>query len=245
MGRTSRRDIPLLQLLPNALTMTAIGAGLSAIRAAVEHDFKTAALLILLAALLDGVDGRVARMLGSHSKVGAELDSLADFVNFGVAAPLMLYFWALQDYRKIGWIAVLIFAVCCVLRLARFNVDAKSDQPTAASAYFTGVPSPAGAMLLLLPMFMSFAFANAAVLPDPLLCIYTTVVGLLMISTIPTWSFKTTRIAPGNVRYFLLGVVVLAAAVLTYPWITLVALCMAYICAVIWGFFLWRKRMRG
>ncbi|WP_372804706.1 CDP-alcohol phosphatidyltransferase family protein, partial [Loktanella salsilacus] len=108
MARAPRRDVALLQLLPNALTLTAIGAGLSAIRAAVEHDFKTAALLLLFAALLDGVDGRLARMLGSHSKVGAELDSLADFVNFGVAAPLMLYFWALQDYRKIGWIAVLI-----------------------------------------------------------------------------------------------------------------------------------------
>ena len=235
MARAPRRDVALLQLLPNALTLTAIGAGLSAIRAAVEQDFKTAALLILFAALLDGIDGRVARMLGSHSKVGAELDSLADFLNFGVAAPLMLYFWALQDYRKIGWIAVLIFAVCCVLRLARFNVDAKSEDPGPKADHFVGVPSPAGAMLVLLPMFTSFAFADAAVLPDPVLCVYMTLIGLLMISGIRTASFKSARIAPGNVRYVLLGVVVLISAVLTYPWITLVALCVAYIMAVVWG----------
>jgi CDP-diacylglycerol--serine O-phosphatidyltransferase len=234
MARAPRRDVALLQLLPNALTLTAIGAGLSAIRSAVEHDFKTAALLLLFAALLDGIDGRVARMLGSHSKVGAELDSLADFVNFGVAAPLMLYFWALQDYRKIGWIAVLIFAVCCVLRLARFNVDAKSGEVPTTFEYFIGVPSPAGAMLVLLPMFTSFAFADAALLPDPVLCVYMAAIGLLMISSIRTSSFKSLRIAPGNIRYVLLGVIVLIAAVLTYPWITLVALCAAYIAGVVW-----------
>ena len=234
MARAPRRDVALLQLLPNALTLTAIGAGLSAIRSAVEHDFKTAALLLLFAALLDGIDGRVARMLGSHSKVGAELDSLADFVNFGVAAPLMLYFWALQDYRKIGWIAVLIFAVCCVLRLARFNVDAKSGEVSTTFDDFIGVPSPAGAMLVLLPMFTSFAFADAALLPDPVLCVYMAAIGLLMISSIRTSSFKSLRIAPGNIRYVLLGVIVLIAAVLTYPWITLVALCAAYIAGVVW-----------
>mgnify|MGYP003668876518 CR=1 FL=1 len=234
MARAPRRDVALLQLLPNALTLTAIGAGLSAIRSAVEHDFKTAALLLLFAALLDGIDGRVARMLGSHSKVGAELDSLADFVNFGVAAPLMLYFWALQDYRKIGWIAVLIFAVCCVLRLARFNVDAKSGEVPTTFEDFIGVPSPAGAMLVLLPMFTSFAFADAALLPDPVLCVYMAAIGLLMISSIRTSSFKSLRIAPGNIRYVLLGVIVLIAAVLTYPWITLVALCAAYIAGVVW-----------
>ncbi|SHE55851.1 CDP-diacylglycerol---serine O-phosphatidyltransferase [Loktanella atrilutea] len=231
----ARRDVPLLQLLPNALTITAIGAGLSAIRAAVEHDFKTAVLLILFAALLDGIDGRVARLLGSYSKVGAELDSLADFVNFGVAAPLMLYFWALQDYRKIGWIAVLVFAICCVLRLARFNVDAKEAPSGTKADHFVGVPSPAGAMLVLLPMFTSFAFADAALLPDPLLCLYMAGIGLLMISGLRTSSFKSVRIARGNVRYALLGVVVLIAALLAYPWITLVALCLAYIVGVVWG----------
>ncbi len=236
-----RRDVSLLQLLPNALTLTAIGAGISAIRAAVEQDFKTALLLVLFAAALDGIDGRVARLLGHSSKVGAELDSLADFVNFGVAAPLMLYFWALQDYRKIGWIAVLIFAVCCVLRLARFNVDAKSETPTATGAYFTGVPSPAGALLVLLPMSVSFAFADAALLPAPLLCAYMAGIGLLMISEVPTWSFKATRIPPGQVRYALLGVVILAAAVFAYPWITLVGLSLAYVAAVAWGLLVWRR----
>ena len=187
-------EFSLFQLLPNALTILAICAGLTAIRLGVQGDYVLSVLLIIGAGIIDGVDGRLARLLGSSSKMGAELDSLADFLNFGVAAPLTLYFWALQDMRGLGWISVLVFAVCCVIRLARFNVTAKSDEPR-DSAYFQGVPSPAGALLVMLPMYLSFAIADRAVLPDTVICLYMIAVGLLLISRLPTWSFKTTKLS--------------------------------------------------
>ncbi|SEN28734.1 CDP-diacylglycerol---serine O-phosphatidyltransferase [Loktanella fryxellensis] len=232
MARLPRRDVPLLHLLPNVLTIAAIAAGLSAIREAVDRDFSTAVLLLMAAAVLDGVDGRLARLLGSHSPIGAELDSLADFVNFGVAAPLLVYFWALHDLPKLGWTAVLIFAVCCVLRLARFNVAAKTAVPDAAGDHFVGIPSPAGAMLLLLPLFLSFATDDAVRVPDAAIAGWTAAVGIAMISTLRVAAFKEPKIATGHVRYALLAVAVVMAALLSYPWATLVAACVAYIAFV-------------
>ena len=227
-------EFSLFQLLPNALTILAICAGLTAIRLGVQGDYVLSVLLIIGAGIIDGVDGRLARLLGSSSKMGAELDSLADFLNFGVAAPLTLYFWALQDMRGLGWISVLVFAVCCVIRLARFNVTAKSDEPR-DSAYFQGVPSPAGALLVMLPMYLSFAIADRAVLPDTVICLYMIVVGLLLISRLPTWSFKTTKISRENVKFFLVGVAVVGAALFSFAWLTLIVLCLGYVAMVIWG----------
>ncbi len=225
----------MLQLLPNMLTVTAICAGLSAIRFGVQGDFSLAARLILAACVLDAIDGRLARALSSDSKMGAELDSLADFLNFGVAPPLLVYFWALQDMKRGGWICVLVFAVCCVLRLARFNVSIKAETTMADGAYFVGVPAPAGAMLVLLPMFLSFAFVGAPILNPIGIGIYMVVVGLLLISRIPTWSFKTTTISRRNVKAFLVGFAFIGAAVLTFAWITLVVLCVGYILVVVWA----------
>ncbi|SDK56447.1 CDP-alcohol phosphatidyltransferase family protein [Paracoccus chinensis] len=231
---TSQSEFSLFQLLPNALTILAICAGLTAIRLGVQGDYVLSVLLIIGAGIIDGIDGRLARLLGSSSKMGAELDSLADFLNFGVAAPLTLYFWALQDMRGLGWISVLVFAVCCVIRLARFNVTAKSDEPR-DSAYFQGVPSPAGALLVMLPMYLSFAIADRAVLPDTAICLYMIVVGLLLISRLPTWSFKTTKISRENVKFFLVGVAVVGAALFSFAWLTLIVLCLGYVAMVIWG----------
>ncbi|RJL19669.1 CDP-diacylglycerol--serine O-phosphatidyltransferase [Paracoccus siganidrum] len=228
-------EFSLLQLLPNVLTIVAVCAGLSAIRFGVQGDYTPAVLLIIAAGILDGIDGRIARLLGSASKMGAELDSLADFLNFGVAPPLILYFWALQDIRSLGWICVLVFAVCCVIRLARFNVSSKSETAPRDSAYFEGVPSPAGALLVMLPMYLSFAFADRPVLPDLVICLHMIVVGLLLISRVPTWSFKTTRISRENVKFFLVGVAFVGAALLTFAWVTLIALCLGYIGMVIWA----------
>lgn len=231
----TRNEFALIQLLPNMLTVAAICAGLTAIRFGVQGDYIRAVLLILAAGVLDGLDGRIARLLRSSSPIGAELDSLADFLNFGVAAPLLIYFWALQDTRSAGWLSVLVFSVCCVIRLARFNVTAKTETKGSASAYFTGVPSPAGAGLVMLPMFISFAFADAPLLPDALICAWTAIVGFLMISRIPTWSFKTTRVSRENVKYFLVGFAFVGAALLTYAWITLVVLCITYVAMVVWA----------
>lgn len=227
-------EFSLFQLLPNVLTILAICAGLTAIRLGVQGDYVRSVLLILGAAIIDGIDGRLARLLRSSSKMGAELDSLADFLNFGVAAPLTLYFWALQDLRGLGWISVLVFAVCCVIRLARFNVSAKSEEPR-DSAYFQGVPSPAGALLVMLPMYLSFAIADRAVLPDLAICLHMVLVGLLMISRLPTWSFKTTRISRENVKFVLVGVAVFGAALFSFAWLTLIALCLGYVAMVIWA----------
>lgn len=231
------KGVTLLQLLPNALTVTAICAGLSSIRFGVQGNYMFAVLLVMAACILDGLDGRIARLLGSNSEMGAELDSLADFLNFGVAPPLILYFWGLQGIPRTGWIFVLIFAVCCVLRLARFNVGNKSETTGQDSAFFQGVPAPAGALLVMLPMYVSFAFTDVGPLPVYGICIYMAFIGLLMTSRIPTWSFKTTRISRGNVRFFLVGVAFAGAAILTYAWVSLIALCLGYVAMVVWAWF--------
>lgn len=229
------RGFTLLQLLPNMMTIAAICAGLSAIRFGVQGDYVLAVRLVMAACVLDGLDGRIARFLRSESKMGAELDSLADFLNFGVAPPLIIYFWALQSMPGTGWIAVLVFSVCCVMRLARFNVGSKSEKSRLGSAYFEGVPAPAGALLVMLPMYISFAFDDAPLLPGLIICGYMIFVGLLMISSIPTWSFKTTRVSRENVKYFLVGVAFAGAALLTYAWASLIILCLAYVAMVIWA----------
>ncbi len=231
----TRSEFSLIHLLPNMLTVAAICAGLSAIRFGVHGDYSLAVRLILVAGVLDGLDGRVARLLRSDSKMGAELDSLADFLNFGVVPPLLLYLWALQDMRNAAWLAVLVYAVCCVMRLARFNVSAKSEDRESETAYFTGVPSPAGALLVLMPMIVSFAFPEAPRLPGILLCLYMVAIGLLLISRIPTWSFKATKISRENVKFFLLAFAFVAAGVVTYAWTTLIVLCLAYVGTILWA----------
>lgn len=225
--------LTLIQLLPNMLTVIAICAGMTAIRLGLQGSYEYAVQLILLAAVLDGMDGRLARALKSESGMGAELDSLADFLNFGVAPGFLLYTWALEDSRSFGWLAVLTFAVCSVVRLARFNVQRKSEDKEHDNAYFTGVPSPAGAMLVMLPMFLSFGFATGPFLPDLVLALWMIAIGLSMISRIPTWSFKTTRIPRKNAKFFLVAVALALAAAVTYAWITLVLFCVAYVAAVI------------
>lgn len=229
----TKSEFAVLQLLPNMLTIAAICAGLTAIRFGVQGNYLYAVQLILVASVLDGLDGRLARLLEADSKMGAELDSLADFLNFGVAPALIVYFWALQDVRGAGWIAALIYAVCCVVRLARFNVAGKSEDSDGAGGYFVGVPAPAGALLVMLPMYLSFAFNDARLLPNVVIGGYVVVIGLLMISHIPTWSFKTTRISRDNVKYFLVGFAFVAAAVWTFAWITLSVLCFAYAAMVV------------
>ena len=230
----AKAELGLVQLIPNMLTITAICAGLSAIRFGVQGNYVLAVQLIMAAIVLDGLDGRIARYFSSDSEMGAELDSLADFVNFGVAPALVIYFWALQDMRSAAWISVLVFVICCVVRLARFNVSSKAECDHEPSAYFVGVPSPAGALLVMMPMFVSFAFADKPLLPDVVICANMVVVGLLMISRIPTWSIKTAKISRKNVKFFFVAFVFIGAAALTYAWVTLVALCIGYIAMVIW-----------
>jgi CDP-diacylglycerol--serine O-phosphatidyltransferase len=149
------RRIPVRTLVPNVITLLALCAGLTAIRMAFENRYVLALAAIVFAAFLDGIDGRLARFLKGTSRFGAELDSLADFVNFGVAPALILYFWGLHDLKSAGWIAAMVFAICAALRLARFNVMVDDpDKPLWSSNFFVGVPAPAGAITVLLPIYV-------------------------------------------------------------------------------------------
>jgi CDP-diacylglycerol--serine O-phosphatidyltransferase len=233
---TKQPDIRLYHLLPNLLTIAAICAGLTAIRFGYEGDFEMAVRLVLAACVLDGLDGWLARLLKRETAVGAELDSLADFVNFGVAPVLILHSWALQDLRSAGWISVLIYAICCVLRLARFNVSNRLEGDDSACDFFVGVPSPAGAILVLLPMVVSFAVSDLPLAPPAIIAFHICLIGLLMISPVPTYSFKGSTINRANAKYALLVAATLAASLLTYLWATLAVLTIAYIGCLVWAY---------
>lgn len=237
-------SIRVFHLLPNLLTFAAICAGLTAIRFGYEGDFDMAVRLVLAACVLDGLDGRLARLMKCPSAIGAELDSLADFVNFGVAPVLILHSWALQDFRSAGWIAVLCYSICCALRLARFNVSSRSQAAAVPSGFFVGVPSPAGAILVMLPMVVSFVFSDLPLTPPALVAAHISLVGLLMISRIPTYSFKNLSIDRRNAKFFLLGTIILVAALLTYLWATLAVMTFAYIGGLVWAFRSTRARQK-
>src|ERR1700710_2627607 len=217
MRRRRFRPIPVRMLVPNVITLLAICAGLTAIRLSTEGRME-------LAAILDGLDGRVARMIKGQSKFGAELDSLADFVNFGVAPGLILYFWQLHELNNGGWIAAMVFAISGGLRLARFNATMDDpNKPAFAANYFTGVPAPAGAITLLLPVY--FAFLGMPMPPAVLTALYTLLIGFLMVSRLPVFSGKTIRlrVPPEMVLPVFVSVVFFVALLIGYPWHILTA----------------------
>ena len=185
------RPIPVRTLVPNLITLLALCAGLTAIRFAVEGKLDIALGAIVFAAVLDGVDGRIARLLKGTSRFGAELDSLADFVNFGVAPGLILYFWDLHELKSAGWIAAMVFAICAGLRLARFNVMIDDpNRPVWAGNFFTGVPAPAGAITVLLPIYIEFLGLPKLAVVAPVTLVYTLVIAFLMVSKLPVYSGK-------------------------------------------------------
>lgn len=186
------RPIPFRVIAPNLVTIMALCSGLTAIRMAIESHYDFAILAIFIAAILDGLDGRVARMLKGTSRFGAELDSLTDFVNFGVTPAVVLYVWKLQQVRSMGWIAVLVFAIAMALRLARFNTMLASDvkKPEYQANFFTGVPAPAGALLVMLPLYFSQMGVEIPVTFIPALALYVVAVGMLLVSRLPTFSGK-------------------------------------------------------
>ncbi|EKD61487.1 MAG: CDP-diacylglycerol/serine O-phosphatidyltransferase [uncultured bacterium] len=228
-----RKKLHLVQLIPNFMTIGALCAGLTAVRFAIEGRFGLAVALIIVAAIMDGLDGRLARLLKSESDMGAELDSLCDLVNFGVAPALIIYLWALQGMRAEGWIACLIYAVACLLRLARFNIG--NRQPDNDSNSFQGVPSPAGALLVLLPIFLSNALGDGSAYATGLVALWMAIVGALMVGRFRTPSFKKATIYAENVSFVLLAFVGLVAALLTYPWTTLALADGAYLLAIVYS----------
>ena len=215
------KAIPVRTLLPNLITLLALCAGLTAIRVAVEGKIDWAIAAIVVAALLDGIDGRIARMLKGTSRFGAELDSLADFVNFGVAPALILYFWGLQELKSAGWIAALVFAICAGLRLARFNVMIDDPGKPAWSAnFFTGIPAPAGAITVLLPIYLFFMGLPMGLVVVWLTFLYTLGIALLMVSRLPVFSGKRVgkRVPPEMVLPVFVVVVLFFALLVSYPW---------------------------
>lgn len=226
-----RRKLHILQLLPNLVSILGLCAGLTAIRFAIDGHIATSVALIGLAAAMDALDGRLARMLKSESAIGAELDSLGDFVNFGVTPGIVLYLWGLKGEASLGWIAVLVYAICCMLRLARFNVGNKrtdGEQPAERTS-FIGVPSPAGAMLVLAPIYLAFCFPGDVRLPGMAVALWMVAMGALMISRIRTPSLKRVTFYAEDARYILVGLAAVIAALITYPWVTLLGLSVAYL----------------
>jgi CDP-diacylglycerol---serine O-phosphatidyltransferase len=222
------------RMVPNILTVLALCAGMTAIRFAVAGNFMASVYAIMIAGVLDGLDGRVARLLRATSHFGAELDSLSDFISFGVAPAAVIYLWTMQELHGAGWAIVLFFAVCCALRLARFNTQLGAEVPAYASQYFTGVPAPAGAMLAILPMFVAFEWGDWIVRSPYFVGVWVTGVALLMVSTIPTVSLKKFRIAPHLVVPTLLGIGILAGFLTTAPWPTLTIIGLVYLGSIPW-----------
>jgi CDP-diacylglycerol---serine O-phosphatidyltransferase len=239
--------IQLRYILPNLITVLAICAGLSGIRLAFEGRFEVAVLMVLLAAFLDGIDGRLARMMKGQSKFGAQMDSIADAVNFGAAPALVLYAYVLDQVRSIGWIAALVYAIACCLRLARFNVMNDNPEQSANSGdYFVGVPAPAGACLVMLPVYLGFLGTETTTPIAMFSALYTVLIGLLMISQLPVYSGKraTSRIPRDIVLPLILGITIYVALLASFTWETLALSAIAYLMSLPFGVRAWRKARR-
>ncbi|HYQ06199.1 MAG TPA: phosphatidylcholine/phosphatidylserine synthase [Xanthobacteraceae bacterium] len=241
------RRIPVRTLAPNIITLLALCAGLTAIRMAFEDRYVLALGAIVFAAILDGIDGRLARFLKGTSRFGAELDSLSDFVNFGVAPALILYFWGLHELKSAGWIAAMVFAICAGLRLARFNVMVEDpDRPAWASNFFVGVPAPMGAIAVLLPIYVVFLGIPRSSFLICATLFYTLIVALLMVSRLPVYSGKRvgTRVPPEMVGPVIVVIVLWIGLLIAYPWILLTAGTIAYLLSLPFGWLSYRRYQR-
>jgi CDP-diacylglycerol--serine O-phosphatidyltransferase len=246
LRRRRFRPIPVRMLVPNVITLLAICAGLTAIRLSTEGRMELAVAAIVFAAVLDGFDGRVARMIKGQSKFGAELDSLADFVNFGVAPGLILYFWQLHELNNGGWIAAMVFAISGGLRLARFNATMDDpNKPAFAVNFFTGVPAPAGAITVLLPVYL--AFLGLPRPPAVLTALYTLLIAFLMVSRLPVFSGKTIRlrVPPEMVLPVFVSVIFFIALLIGYPWHILSACTVLYLLSLPAGWKSYRDHARN
>jgi CDP-diacylglycerol--serine O-phosphatidyltransferase len=243
LRRRRFRRIPVRTLAPNLVTLLAMCAGLTAIRMAFENRYVLALAAIVFAAILDGIDGRLARFLKGTSRFGAERDSLSDFVNFGVAPALILYFWGLHDLKSAGWIAAMVFAICGALRLARFNVMIDDpDRPAWAANFFIGMPAPAGAITVLLPIYAAFLGLPRSAFLMWLTLFYTLGIASLMVSRLPVFSGKRvgTRVPPEMVGPLIVLVILSIALLIAYPWVLLTAVTLAYLACLPFGWLSYR-----
>lgn len=244
----SRDRVPFTMLVPNMVTLAGMCLGLTSMRFAMDDRFGIAILLILLSALMDGLDGLIARRLNATSKFGAELDSLSDFLCFGVAPGVLVYKYHLDHFGSLGWIFVLVFAAATCLRLARFNVmrgrvdDDDEDAP--AKPYFTGVPAPAGALLGLMPVFAAQADVIGQGQSPLLVALWLGLVAGLMISNIPTPSPRSMRIPRRAIGLLMFAMVIAIGMIFTRPWTLLVVIDVLYLATVAWAGFRHLKSRR-
>jgi len=230
-------------ILPNAITLIGVCIGLTSIKFAIDGKFAIAIIAILFAGLMDALDGRIARLIKGTSKIGKELDSLGDVISFGVAPALIMYFWNLQYLDKLGWFVCLTYVVCVALRLARFNVNS-DDEPSWKDNFFEGMPSPAGGIIVLMPLIFSFSgFGDIffKINYDLLVPIFFILVSILLISTIPTYSFKKIVIQRSMTKFLLFGMVLFFGALLVYTFKVLAASSLVYLCLIPVSYFHYKK----
>lgn len=224
------RGIPLRAVAPNAVTALALCSGLTGIRFAIAGDWERAIIMILVAGVLDGIDGRIARLVHGQSRFGAELDSLSDAISFGVSPALILYLWSLVAAPRIGWICALVYAVFCALRLARFNAQIDVvEQPHKSAGFLTGIPAPAGAGLAMLPIYI-WLWSGEAVFRSPwIVAPWVAFIAFLMVSSLATYSWSSLKLRR-NIRFeAIVVVVIVAAALVSAPWQTLTVVCVGYL----------------
>jgi len=230
-------------ILPNAITLIGVCIGLSSIKFALDEKFALAVIAILFASLMDALDGRIARLINGTSKMGKELDSLADVISFGVAPAFIMYFWNLQYLDKLGWFVCLIYVVCVALRLARFNVNSNED-PSWKDDFFEGIPSPAGGIIVLMPLILSFSGFEEFFFKinyDLTVPVFFIMVSILLISTIPTYSFKKIVIPRTMTKFLLFGIVLFFGALLVYTFKILALSSFIYLCLIPISFFHYKK----
>ena len=230
-------------ILPNAITLIGVCIGLTSIKFALDGKFAIAVIAILFAALMDALDGRIARLIKGTSKVGKELDSLGDVISFGVAPALIMYFWNLQYLDKLGWFVCLIYVVCVALRLARFNVNTE-EEPSWKDNFFEGVPSPAGGIMVLMPLIFSFSGLEKFLFQinyDLLVPIFFIIISILLISTVPTYSFKKIVIPRAMTKFLLFGIVLFFGALLVYTFKILAVSSLIYIALIPVSYFHFTK----
>ena len=230
-------------ILPNAITLIGVCLGLTSIKFAIDGKFAIAIIAILFAGLMDALDGRIARLIKGTSKMGKELDSLGDVISFGVAPALIMYFWNLQYLEKFGWFVCLIYVVCVALRLARFNVHS-DEEPSWKDNFFEGMPSPAGGIIVLMPLILSFSGFGDFFIKinyDFLVPIFFVLVSILLISTIPTYSFKKIVIQRSMTKFLLFGIVIFFGALLVYTFKILLVSSLIYLCLIPISYYHYKK----
>ena len=219
-------------ILPNILTIAGVCLGISSIKFSLDLNFSMAVIFITLAAILDALDGRIARLIKGTTDFGKELDSLTDFVSFGIAPAFIIYFWELNKYGKLGWAITLIYSVCCVLRLARFNLTKFKPEETWKQNYFEGVPSPIGALLILSPLVLELTEFNFLINNNYFVPLFTLVIAVLLISKIPTYSFKKIKIKPTLTVFILLGIGISLVTLMFFTFETLLIFSFFYILSI-------------